>query len=327
MAYNPEQVHALNRDYSATTGRAVELFVCPITLGDDAKSRLCDGHILNKSIATASRKTVPQYERIDNFYGSQLEAEFVNFINTPLLKPHELMKRARSLDLTLPSGEKMEGFVPGKSAAKGARTKFPQLNLLDPSGKTVAAPFLRTDRLEDKLHKGVLVEWELVLNRSVLLGAMLKSAFLTLFRLGGYRYVLSSPGARVREPLAAFYNDRAEKNGADAYFSAFEGAVKLLAENYDSSLNTLDSGLLWRHYERNGRTTGLDFAATCLFSVNARVFGVTVPYYDDAERSERALECYDAMLKDPAYLQDVHRWQILDDRQILETVPLSVRHG
>lgn len=326
MAFSQEQLRLINADYLGVTGTPVQWFVCPITLKDEPGSVLCDGHILNASIKSAARKTVVQRQDVDNYFGTTLEPDLVAFLNTPVSSPQELLKKARSFTVTLPSGEKTEAFF----ADAKARAKFPQIDLLDSSsGSKVASPFLRTGQLEQKLHKGLQVEWLMAFTNSALLGAILKSAYLALFRLFGYRYVLGF-GDCVRQALASFYQDKADKEQSIAHFSAFTGAVKVLLNDVPDDLcNTLDDGALWFHYQKGMREPEMKplFAVSCLFRVNGFVIAVKMPACLDANSFEVAKACYQASLKDRTIQEDVHYGCLADGQLLIHPQPLSVQYA
>jgi hypothetical protein len=223
MAFSAEQLAFLNADYTAVTGKPVQHFVCPITLKDEPEGELCDGHILNESIKAASGNTIVEYRDVDNYFGATLEPDLVAFLNAPVSTPKELIEKyGRTLTVTLPSGEKASAFF----ANRRARPNFPRIDLLDTSGAAIASPYLRTGPLEPKLHKDLQVEWLMGFTDSAIFGSLLKSAHLALFRIMGYRHVLSQAGSYLRQALASFYIDKADKAQSSRYFSKFAGAVK-----------------------------------------------------------------------------------------------------
>jgi hypothetical protein len=323
MAFSAEQLAVLNADYTAVTGKPVKRFVCPITLKDEPEGELCDGHILNDSIKEASGRTVVEYKDVDNYFGTTLEPDLVAFLNAPVSTAKELIeKHRRTLTVTLPSGEKASAFF----ANRKARPNLPRIELLDTSGATIASPYLRTGPLEPKIHKGLQVEWLMVFTDSAILGSMFKSAHLALFRIMGYRHVLSQAGGYLRQALATFYNDRAGKDKAASYFSKFKGAVRpALNEVPADHYNTLDDNALWFHYEPGGRVEHRLFAVSCLFIVNKRLITVMVPYCMDDKGIDAACSRYEATLQDSSTPQDVHRGQLMENGLWIEESPLNVQ--
>jgi hypothetical protein len=303
----------------------VQRFVCPITLKNEPEGVLCDGHILNDSIQTASRKTVVEYKVVDNYYCTTIEPDLVAFLNAIVSNPKELIEKyGRTLTITLPSGEKASAFI----ANRKARPNFPRIDLLDTSGEQIASPYLRTGPLEPKIHKDLQVEWLMAFTNSAIIGSLLKSAHLALLRIMGYRHVLSPAGNYLRQALASFYTDKADKAQSGRYFSKFAGAVKAVLNDIpDDAAGTLEDGSLWFHYEPGGIDKHQLFAISCLFLVNGRLVTVMVPYCVDGNQFEASPVRYQAALKDSATPQDIHAAWLEDGKCEANPHPLSVRQG
>jgi hypothetical protein len=302
MAFSEEQLKILNADLTTVTGKRVNKFLCPITLRDDSDAVLCDGHILNKSIKTAARKTIVQRKDVDNYFGETIEPDLVTFLNAPVATTEELIGRGHSLSITMPSGEKVDAFF----ANRKARPKFPRMDLLDSGGQTIVSPYVRTGQVEAKFHKDMQVEWLMEFTNSALLGSMLKSAYLATFSILGYLYVFMPAGDHLRRALASFYNDKASKNRSIDYFGKFEGAVKLFqSEVWDEHRNSVSDGVLWFHHRSDGPGDRL-FAISCLFSVNKRMISVMIPYCTNPDHFPAANSYYQTVLKDHATPQQIH---------------------
>jgi hypothetical protein len=303
MAFNEEQRRIFNEDYTRLTRKPVARFVCPITLRDAADAKLCDGHILNEGIQTAARKSVVQWGDIDHYYGQTVEPELIAYLNTPVASPDSLMRKGKDLTVTLPSGEKLGAFITDRP---GAEAKFPRIDLVNAAGETISSPYLRTNKLDPKLQKGLKVEWLMGFTNSALAGAILKSAYLALWSILGYRYTLMAAGNHLREPLAKFFNDRATKENAFEYFGKFNKAVMLIFnEVEDNHYNTIKDGWFWIHFRKDGPEDERVFAVSCLFSVNKRMIIVTVPYCPDSEKFQNALTHYEVLLEDRTTPQDI----------------------
>jgi hypothetical protein len=239
MPIDTDQLNRLNQNYETVTSKKVQHFVCPITLKDDPGAELCNGHILNGAIDKASRATVIQRKDVDGYFGETIEPDLIRLLNMSVATPQELFRQARDLTIAGSSGEKMDAFF----ANKKARAKFQQIDLFDAEGKTIASPFLRDSKLEPKLHKGLQVEWLMMVTNSAVLGSVLKSAYLAFFRLLGYRWTLSAAGDKLRRALAAFYVNQADKKQSVDYFSEFNGAFNvLLNEMPEGICDTVNDG-------------------------------------------------------------------------------------
>ena len=323
MAFNETQRQDFNVEYTELTATPVKKFVCPMTLRDDLNATLCDGHILNAAIQTAARKTVVQWEDIDNYYGGTIEPELIAYLNTPVAAAEQLMRKGKDLTVTFPSGEQVAAFITDKA---GARARFPRVNLINPSGETIASPYLRTDRLDPCQQKGLKVEWLMGFTDSALLGSMLKSAYLALWKLLGYRYVFMAAGDCLRQPLAKFFTDRATKAQSLKYFSKFKGAVNVfLNEIPEDHCDTVRDGLLWFHFRKDGPETQRMFALSCLFRINQRMISVMVPYCTNSEDFEAAFTYYEETLKDREKPQEIHFGYRIGDRLEVHPDPLNIQ--
>ena len=137
MSLDAEQLHRSNKSYPGLTGKRVKHFVCPIILRDDPELELCNGHILNAAIKTASRSTVIQYKDVDGYFGQTIEPDLIKWLNLPVTSPEELIQRAKELRVTGPTGEKMDAFW----ANDTAHERFQQIELYRPDGTTFSVPF------------------------------------------------------------------------------------------------------------------------------------------------------------------------------------------
>jgi hypothetical protein len=325
MAFNEKQRQDFNADYTAVTGTPVKRFVCPISLRDDPDATLCDGHILNEGIQTAARKTVVQWADIDNYYDQTIEPDLIAYLNTPVAPTEQLMRKGRDLTVTFPSGEQVAAFITDKA---GARAKFPQIDLIDSSGEMIASPFLRTDKLDPQFRKGLKVEWLMSFTDSAILGSTLKTAYLALWSILGYRYVLMPAGNCLRQPLANFFKGRATKAQSVNYFSKFKGAVNVfLNEIPEDHCDTVSDGLLWFHLRKDGPEERRMFAVSCLFRVNQRMISVMVPYCTQAEDFGSAYSHYEGALKDRNMPQDIHFGYRVGDRLEISPEPLSIQRS
>jgi hypothetical protein len=178
------------------------------------------------------------------------------------------------------------------------------------------------------LHKDLQVEWLMGFTNSAIFGSLLKSAHLALFRMMGYCHVLSPAGSYLRQALASFYIDKADKAQSSRYFSKFAGAVKPVLNDIPADVGgTLEDGSLWLHYEPGGVGKLLLFAISCLFRVNARMLTVMVPYCMDGIRFEAACARYEAVLKDSATPQDIHAAWFDNGKVEVNPHPLSIRQS
>jgi hypothetical protein len=236
------------------------------------------------------------------------------------LTPDELISKNRNLKVITPSGVKIEAF----RANSKAKQKFQQVDLLDADGKPFASRFLRTDTLKAGRYNDIEVEWTVNVTDSAMVGSLIKSAYLALFMMFGYQYVRDVAGDKVRRTLAAFYNDKADKNESKKYFAEFCGSnLVVLDGTLQEMPDTLEGGTLMFHYAENSRITGLLFAVSCLFRVNDRMLVVTLPSYERHGFYSVAYGYYQSLLKDRSMRQEIYIGRFVDNRVEMSPTPMQ----
>ncbi len=322
MSTNLHQLRHLNENYQAIKGTRVRKFVCPITLGDDPNAELCDGHILNEAIRKASRATIIQRKDVDNYFGTTIEPDVVQWLNIPELTPKELFSKSSNLQITIPNGEKSKLFF---TSRRSVGDRFPQIDLFNPDGTVVAKPFVKTDNPALREFKDAEVEGKITLNNGAFLGSLIKSAYLTCFRLFGYEWVFSAGGDKVRRALATFYNAKAGRGQAHNYFLDFEGAVSVELTKIFQDKDTLQGGCLFLHFVR-GTSKEILFALSCLFRINERTITVTLPSFLTTGFDLGAYSYYQSFLKDHSMPHNVYPALLENGIIRMDPRPLRIHH-
>src|SRR5438094_801569 len=114
MAINCTEIDWINRDYEEVTGKAVRKFVCPITLLDDPDVELCNGHVLNDGIKTASNATVVQRKDVDTYFGGVIEPDLIQLLNLIVSNPEDLLLAAREIKIQVSPSETADAFFANK---------------------------------------------------------------------------------------------------------------------------------------------------------------------------------------------------------------------
>lgn len=172
-------------------GEPVPDFYCPITLrhgyGDEA---LINGHILNQKIKSASRATVIQVGDVDGYFGRTIEPDFVNFANVHYLTPQEFVRRATEFSVTdRQTGRAFSSFA-ASPKSDPRKAGFPVLPLKDHTGSVFAQRFIRASPADLEVVETLRVESVFVMSEPAIIGTLLKSAYLAMFRMLGYSWVV-----------------------------------------------------------------------------------------------------------------------------------------
>jgi hypothetical protein len=220
----------LRLDYKSTTGKAFRHFFCPV-LQIDENVELCKGHIVNKGFPNVSRATVMQRKDVDNFYGIYFEEDFVKlqYEDTEIediLSDDSLRRKLRPI-LSL-DGEANEFYPIKKDNQDVSHSPL----IFDHDPKKLFA--LKVDR-EDKdklLAEGWEVSWEVNVTPTAI-PSLIKAAHLTLFRMVGYRYALSTGGKLVGKGILGrfFLENRGQeaktvRSNGETFFSSFKEMVR-----------------------------------------------------------------------------------------------------
>ncbi|MEK6282526.1 MAG: hypothetical protein AABN95_19365 [Acidobacteriota bacterium] len=321
MKFDATTTARLRANYKELTREQPVGLICPITLRDIPFEDLCDGHILNKALKEASRATIPQPRDLDSHFGATIEPDLVKFLNFPVLNSTEHLSKVKTLTIKLPTGQMLEGFFAGDEAAK----RFGRVDLKNSAGEIVGSPYIRDNEIIGE-YKDIAVEWVITVNDLALVGALIKSAYLTLFKLVGYRYALDPVGSIVRRALAGFFNDRATKQNSRNYFERFQGAVITSLKGFlNESPDTLSGGTLLFHYDDGSRHDRL-FAVSTLFHVNEATLIVTLPAVMDVNYSIEALAKYERLLKDRSTRNDIHYVTFAQDTFQVSPQPMNIEY-
>jgi hypothetical protein len=323
MSFDASTIKPFQDDYYALERERPNGFICPITLKDTPYREVCSGHVLNQGIRQASRRTVPQRRDVDNYFGETIEPDLIKYLNFPVLTAEEHLSKTRTLTITFPSGEREEAFFAGPEASN----RFMKVDIIDADGRIIASPYIRSEKAQAGQYSDIKIEWTLVVHDLAMVGAFIKSAYLTLFALVGYRYALDALGSMVRRPLAAFFNDRATKQNAIDYFEQFQGAVIVSLDGVLNTIpDTLGGGTMLFHYAEGGRESGILFGVSLLFRINGTTIIVTLPAYDRFGFSLIALKHYRALLKNRGMRHAIHLVRFNNDRFELSPKPLDINY-
>lgn len=321
MAVSEAEIEWFAGNWQQVTGQRPKRFVCPITLVDDPTAELCKGHILCDGIKVASRATVIQKKDVDNAFGTLFEGDFVRFVNIPKLGPEELLRGGKQLMITGPTGEKMPTFF-SRSEIIGRQ----RLDMYDDQGKVVAQPFLKDHTLDSGKYKQLEVEFTYLFQKHSFTAAMLKTAYLTLFKVFGYGWVFDSCGDKIRRSLVACL-ESSSRNSALAHFEPYEGCARVAFNAAMSrQCGTLEDGSALFHFAEGDLKSGFLFAVSCLYWVNDKLVTVTVPSYQRPGYHFVACQLYDDFIRQQSNGHNAYFGRIRDGRIEIGTQPLSLAY-
>jgi hypothetical protein len=285
-----KQLARLRADYVEVEKKPFKRFYCPIMGQDDENADLCLGHVINQQFPNSSRKTIVQRKDVDGFYGRHLEPAFVTIMQMQSQSKGENfydpeIRRKVGLEIMI-NGEVCEYYedrglpVPPQFTARTLSSKkYGDLKIV----------------LKKPPHEfDVPVTWKFRMThdaRIETIGSLLKAAYLTLFRVFGYRFALSAGGLEIGyNVIGRFFREHGHAKTKDARRAAgpfFRQYVNLVrpVNNYDGSLpaGTLDTGK--GHMCSNA--DNVFFASLVHVRMDKLLAAVVVPAFHD-ERSAAA---------------------------------------
>ncbi len=193
---------------------------------------LCEAHIINKAFRDSPKNWTVQRKDIDNFYGAHFESDFVDIQYVGKLSPEQMVVDKHTASKFRPEiyceGERVDyyparGPIPKNHTGLALETDIGTVNL----GLKIST---------DTAGSLPLNSWQIVVEKDLRLAALvtlIKSAYLTLFELLGYRYALSASGRFVGKTILGEFFENAHSlprqdvlTKALAHFQEFRNLVR-----------------------------------------------------------------------------------------------------
>jgi hypothetical protein len=317
MAVTLDRLRPYLDDYAKITGQPKEKFVCPLTHRECDVNELIEGHILNGKLHKASRRTIVQWAKPDNFYGSRVEPAIIDYLNAKDVGEFGLVPGAHAIQIQLLDGAEYEAIpLKDEVAAHKIGERFPVLDMNRNGQRMFFA--IKADRDDPKITHLKAGQAEIAITRKYLkthwAAGMLKAAYLTVFDMLGYAAVFDPFGDSLRRQLAQYFYDNARSEDAPTYFREFANATMVMGKgeklpaapgDYEKlEFDTLDDRKLLFHF-----TPGeIMFAATCVFKINDVTVSATIPQSTrPAPNIAVAVDFYDRLMRGDADLRQIVR--------------------
>lgn len=185
------KLEKLRADFVKVGNPPFKYFYCPIIYKDE-NVKLCKAHIINKAFKNSSRKWTIQRKDIDSFFGSNFEADFTLLQDGKALSVSDKLIDKRFAPTFLADGKQVKHYL----AKSEVPSSFTFIEFIE-EGKTT--------HIGLKMNPKVLIEsqkkqWSIDVIKDIRIASLvslIKSAYLTLFDMIGYGYVLSAAGEFV----------------------------------------------------------------------------------------------------------------------------------
>lgn len=293
-ANSPANLERLASQYESLTGHRPNLFICPMTGNDvNCLDDIINGHVVNQSIPNSSNVTVPQRKDIDSFYGTHFEAAFTGVMlgaTTGILPFFERTNSGRPPVILSETGHLSYHLTTKEGRINGKRSFGPEhtpATLVSADGSNRVPIAIHTDKCNSDYLKQCS---EITFRHSTdarleTFVSIFKAAYLTMFHLLGYHYVLGEAGTCIGPNLlgASFQNYRnldrqAIHRCAYTHFDAYGPCVTRmdLPESYTNGCS-VDSKRFDVVYTSTDNINFTPVAYLVYIKANATSFGVLLP--------------------------------------------------
>jgi hypothetical protein len=294
-----ENLPPLQADYTKATGRPFAHFYCPLLCRDE-DVELCMGHIISKTWKNCCRATVVQRGDIDHWYGSIAEAEFGTLLDARraglhgVVRDEELRRQVRPKILV--EGEECSYYTYEEGKSSPQHTHI-ELALTPDAGDDVIRLVLK--KHPSKMQEDRGKRWSMVVDRDwrpPIIVSVIKAAYLTLFKMLGYGYALSSGGLEIgRFTLGRFFEENNGKSRNEVreaipkFFRPYRHIVRPIGEfGGPAPRGTIEDNRVGICFGSSGRP----WAMMVFVRIEEDVFAVLMPASDhidslDAYRSFR----------------------------------------
>jgi hypothetical protein len=281
------KLEKLRVDYQQVKGYSFTHFFCPILFRDE-DTPLCKAHIISQAFSNSSRKWTIQRKDVDEFYGSNFEAEFSSI----------QYKEDRSIGKTLVNKELYRKFSPkifiddnpiDYFIARGdIPNQFTPVLFENDDGRTIFLG-LKMSPGEFEPIEGRKIEIEISKDvRIPSLVSLIKAAHLTLFEMLGYTYALSASGHFTGfEILGKFFWQNRDKpkteiiESARPFFREFTHMVRPIQENTLGIKGTATDRLLYLCRS----VSGSPWAFIVFIRTSKLLHAVMIPLLDDVDKA------------------------------------------
>jgi hypothetical protein len=278
------KLEKLQADYNQVRGRPFNHFFCPVLFKDE-DVLLCKAHIINLAFPNSSRAWTVQRSDVDNFYGSNFEADFIAIQYTGRWSPGEVLTDRTLSKRFNPKiavdGEPVDYFV-----AHGNIPKHFTWIEFDDGERTIQ---LGLKMLPEDVLAAAGQKWEIEISKDVrvpVLVSLIKAAHLTLFEMLGYRYALSAGGYFVgRQILGEFFWQNYNKSKAEvlenaySFFREFAHMVRPVQSCSLDLQGTITDGLLFICRGNDGSP----WALIVFIKTSQSLHAVMIPIFDQPD--------------------------------------------
>lgn len=287
---------------------------------------LCKAHIINKAFRKTDKTWTIQRKDVDNFYGSNFEADYTflpyakSQTSTALFEnafANESIRKKLAPRIFL-DGKQVDFFIARNEIPK----HFAHIDMMQ-NDETVSLGLKMSPEL---VTASLQAHWEIGLFKDMLIPSvvsLIKAAHLTLFNIFGYRYVFSATGEYVgNQILGEFYRQNCMKQKTEVlkcakqFFNKFVNMVRPILSNNLNFRGTISDNIFlvcWNNTDI--------WAKIVLVRTESFLHAILVPVLDQSDK----LNAFKIFLENPtesiivSLCQfDKDHWNINEERKSIK---------
>jgi hypothetical protein len=244
------------------------------------------GHIINNACPNSFRGRVPQREDVDKFYGLTFEPDFTGNVQARSMSPRHALMDPKIYKKMIPkiivSGEQWPHYA-DQGADVSGHTK---VAIHIGGGEPLHWVVKKTQEEIDTLEK---TDVQLVIGKDCRLSSLvslIKTAYLTLFKLLGYSFALSTAGIQVGNGiLGKFYLEHHQEKADDARKQAvdfFRPYVNMM-RTIEGFTGNIPLGTVQDHRAKVCTANRKTFGILVCVRTNTQYFDVLIPCFEEPE--------------------------------------------
>lgn len=329
MSVSKESIQKCIDDYLACTGNETDRFICPITLQPVPTDEVIRGHLLNKGFFEASGRTVPQWKKVDGFFGEAVEPDLIDHLNLKDKTDEDLLSGADEFYVEFTDGSRADAFSAGSNSGKAVKDRFPKVPFR--TGQGTVEFYIKVQKDDSRLLGRLDLRRTESFYPSHWLAAGLKSAYLTVFSIFGYKVCFDPMTGALRQSLASFYETKGEA-GAEQHFKEFRNAFRIMGlynptKKYQPSADYVPYAFDTigdNEFLSYDAIDGTHFAIGVLFKINGMTVIVALPSYRSPNDAAKVWAMYQNFMSEtPEFRYTISRTKFTGDKwlKIGEPIP------
>lgn len=274
------KLEKLRADFAKIGNSPFKHFYCPIIYKDE-DVKLCRAHIVNKAFRNSSRKWTLQRKDIDGFFGSNFEADFVLLQNGRELSISDKLLDKRFSPTMSIDGKQVKHYL----SKNEVPSYFTPIEFIEEGKRIYIGLKISPKEVIDSKKK----QWSIDVTEDIRIASLvslIKSAYLTLFDIMGYGYVLSAAGEFVGKKILGEFYIKNYKNtkrdiikNANIFFKDFVNMIRPVQTGGFDFQGTISDRMVLACWG----SSGFPWAVIVFIKTGQMLHSVMLPVFDKVD--------------------------------------------